>query len=412
MSAVPISILPHVPTLALSTVFVAAILGGLLLFAWLQDCSHSALLWWGPAYFCVAIGTALLALRGAVPNFLSIEIANAVIIFAAGAMWQGARAFEGKQTSFWLPCGSAAAWIVACQFSFFASDVKLRIVVCSLVLGAFLFAAADELRRGRNEPLLSRWPAIAALSVYATMMLMRIPLVHVFALPPAAEIFKSNWFGFMSLGTLLYLTTLAFLMLALTKERAELLHKRAARVDPLTGLLNRRAFLASGEVCLGRFDGTQRPASVLVFDLDQFKQINDRFGHPIGDQVLQLFGEVGPAELRKTDIIGRIGGEEFAAVLPDCDAPQAWETAERIRQAFSRAARQAGHIDATVSVGVAESSDQQDLNVLLARADRAVYRAKAAGRNCVRLALVEEDAERLPLAEQVSEPARPNLIAA
>lgn len=408
----PVSILPHVPTLALSTVFVAAILGGLLLFAWLQDRSHSALLWWGPGYLCVALGTALLGLRGTIPSFLSIEIANAVIILAAGAMWEGTRAFEGRRATFFWPGALALGWIAACQFSFFGSDVKLRIVVCSLTLATFLFAAAHELWRGRGEPLLSRWPAIVALSIYATMMLVRIPLVHVFPLPAVDDIFKSNWFGFMSLGTLLYITTLAFLMLALTKERTELLHKRAALIDPLTGLLNRRAFLASGEACLGKLDRVQRRGAVLVFDLDQFKQINDRFGHPAGDHVLRLFSQIGQAELRKTDIIGRIGGEEFAAVLPDCDAQHAWDTAERIRQAFSLAALQAKQFGATVSVGVAESASEQDLGLLLARADRAVYRAKAAGRDCVRFALADEDAERATLPVQTLEAAPTNSIAA
>ncbi|MCC7347421.1 MAG: GGDEF domain-containing protein [Variibacter sp.] len=382
----PQTFLPHVPTLALATVFVAMILGSLLLFTWLQDRSHRALLWWGPGFLLGGAGTALLALRGVAPDFLTMDIANAAVIMAAGCMWIGMRTFEGRAPRAWGPLAVALAWIIASQMSFFATDLKLRVTVASLTLSSLFLLSAFELWRGRAQPLMSRWPAIVVLCVYGSFMLGRLFIVQFVELPPAALLFQSKWFGLMSLSTLLFVTTSAFLLLALTKERTELHHRRAALTDPLTGLLNRRAFLARADGVLTDLESSRRPVSVLVFDLDHFKQINDRFGHPMGDCILQTFSEVAHREVRKNDLVGRIGGEEFAAVLPDCDQEHAAQVGERIRRAFAVRAAVVGPraVEATVSVGFATAPGGSDLPALLADADGAVYRAKAAGRNCVR----------------------------
>ena len=381
----PPSILPHVPTLGLATVLVAAILGSLLLCTWLQDRSHRALLWWGPGYVFAAIGTALFGLRGTIPDLLSFEIANAAVFLAAGCAWAGARTFERRQVSWLAVALPPASWILACQLPFFAADLKLRISVASFVLAAIFLLAAYEIWRGRAEKLVSRWPAIVVMTIYGCGLLARIPTAYLVDLPAPADLFKGVWFGMLALGALIYTITLAFILLALTKERTELVQRRAALLDPLTGLLNRRAFFAEGEPALARNGSAGKPAAALVFDLDGFKQINDRFGHPIGDEVLTRFGTVMLAELRATDFVGRIGGEEFAALLPDCDERQALAAAERIRGEFSRTPGEFGscHVNSTVSIGLATPKSGQTLSALIADADRAVYRAKAAGRNCV-----------------------------
>src|SRR5690606_1494077 len=100
------------------------------------------------------------------------------------------------------------------------------------------------------------------------------------------------------------------------KERSEKVHRAAATIDPLTEIFNRRALMDSGRRVLARIAWDKQPVAVLMFDLDHFKKINDRFGHAIGDETLKLFARTASAKLRATDIIGRLGGEEFAAVLP------------------------------------------------------------------------------------------------
>ena len=101
----------------------------------------------------------------------------------------------------------------------------------------------------------------------------------------------------------------------MAKERTEHRHKTAALIDPLTGIANRRAFLQDGETQLKRQSTNPRPIAVMLLDLDNFKSINDRFGHATGDHVLELFAEIGNRFMRRHDLFGRLGGEEFAAML-------------------------------------------------------------------------------------------------
>jgi diguanylate cyclase (GGDEF)-like protein len=131
---------------------------------------------------------------------------------------------------------------------------------------------------------------------------------------------------------------------------------------------------------------------VLLIDLDHFKLINDRFGHAIGDRVLQVFADTAKAHIRSSDLIGRLGGEEFAAVLYDAGREKAVTLAERIRWAFAEAATEVDGrpVKATVSIGVVVNQDQPfDVPDLLGQADQALYYAKERGRNRVEVATLD-----------------------
>ena len=119
----------------------------------------------------------------------------------------------------------------------------------------------------------------------------------------------------LSFEALLFTISIAFILLAMAKERTEHRHKTAALVDPLTGVANRRAFLQDGEAQLKRQATDPRPTAVMLLDLDNFKSINDRFGHAIGDRVLEIFADVASGCMRRIDLFGRLGGEEFAALV-------------------------------------------------------------------------------------------------
>lgn len=175
-------------------------------------------------------------------------------------------------------------------------------------------------------------------------------------------------------------------------ERLNLQLARIAATDALTQLGNRRSF----DDALQRVHALSlrhgRPYGVLMADLDHFKSINDRFGHPAGDEILKLFAVVVSSGLRLSDLSGRIGGEEFAALLP-CSLEEGVLVAERMRRAFqnSNIVCDEGAVDTTVSIGVAGGPAGTELEVLLAAADTALYQAKRTGRNKV------EAAEELPL---------------
>jgi len=157
--------------------------------------------------------------------------------------------------------------------------------------------------------------------------------------------------------------------------------------DPLTQLLNRRASMDFLLAELGRAERDQKPLTVMMVDIDHFKSVNDRFGHPAGDGVLcEVSGRLR-ASIRAYDSVGRSGGEEFLVVAPGCDAEPGLRQAERLREVVCSQPILVNGIslNITVSVGVATSlkPKAQDLEALLAAADKALYRAKEKGRNCV-----------------------------
>jgi diguanylate cyclase (GGDEF)-like protein len=159
-----------------------------------------------------------------------------------------------------------------------------------------------------------------------------------------------------------------------------------ARIDTLTGIPNRRHFLELAEIEWNRFARYERPLSVMMIDIDRFKSINDAYGHQTGDQVLLAVAQTLTEVRRHSDAVGRIGGEEFAILLPETTLAQAKMAAERLVRAVAQQEFKIGDevIQTTVSIGVAEAWDTAaDFAALMNQADQALYRAKKAGRNRV-----------------------------
>ncbi|HET7489550.1 MAG TPA: GGDEF domain-containing protein [Acidimicrobiales bacterium] len=173
-----------------------------------------------------------------------------------------------------------------------------------------------------------------------------------------------------------------------TAENTRLLAqlRQLAEVDGLTATLNRRSLFETGEPLVARAAHAGRPLTVLMIDLDHFKAVNDTFGHAAGDEVLAEVARRMRLELRDADVVGRYGGDELAAVLPDCTAGEGLEVAERIRASVAAApvTTADGWVSVSLSIGVAEATGQADLTAVLARADAALYQAKAAGRGCTK----------------------------
>jgi diguanylate cyclase (GGDEF)-like protein len=197
----------------------------------------------------------------------------------------------------------------------------------------------------------------------------------------------SIWVTAFAIELVLYAVGTVFIIFMLVSERTVSLHKTAASIDPLTGMFNRRGFTEATARMIEREAEAGRPVTVMIFDIDHFKSINDRFGHPAGDEVLKLFAAVVTNTLRMTDLSGRIGGEEFAALLP-CSMEEAMVAAERVREAFASSgiAADGVAVETTVSIGVAGGPALTELDVLLAAADTALYQAKRGGRNRVQAA--------------------------
>jgi len=173
--------------------------------------------------------------------------------------------------------------------------------------------------------------------------------------------------------------------IAIENRNAHKKLERQAYFDYLTGLANRHHFIHLAETELSRFHRYQSELSLFMFDIDDFKQINDAHGHNIGDRVLQQVGATCGEILRDIDIVGRIGGEEFAVLLPHADKEHATKVAERLRSAIAEAAvaaRNGVMINVTASFGLVMADEQRcSIDELLIHADRALYKAKALGKN-------------------------------
>jgi diguanylate cyclase (GGDEF)-like protein len=380
-------------TLFLVTIYVEAILGLLLLFAWVQNTSITAVAWWGFADLLRAASIALFGMYGMVPDLISIDLANALLFTAFALTWTGARVFDHRRPQPILLFGGAALWLVASRMHSIAASFDLRVLLSSGIITAYTWATAYEFWRGRNEPLVSRWPAIFMLFAHGALYLLRTPLGAMLQDTPSHDhMFQSVWLTVLSFEALLFTISIAFILLAMAKERTEYRHRTAALIDPLTGISNRRAFLADSEMRLKRQATDPRPLAVMLLDLDNFKSINDRFGHAIGDRVLQVFAEAAGNCLHRNDLFGRLGGEEFGALLVDAPRDRALAMAEEIRRSFAAASREVDGrpVVGTVSIGIVISYDAMlDVAALLAQADHALYRAKDNGRNRVELASIE-----------------------
>ncbi len=277
---------------------------------------------------------------GTVPDIISIDLANTLLFTSFAITWTGARVFDGRPVEPVYMVTGAVLWLLICRLPVLADAVNMRALIASGIITSYTWLTAYEFWRGRELSLVSRWPAIFMLFAHGALFLLRTPLVTLLPWSPADTILGSVWLTVLSFEALLFTISVAFILLAMAKERTELRHRNAAMLDPLTGLANRRAFLADAGELAKRHSADPKPTAVLLIDLDHFKSINDRFGHAFGDRVLETFTQAARQSVRAPDLLGRLGGEEFAAVLYDTTREKAAAAAERIRLTFAQAAKQ------------------------------------------------------------------------
>lgn len=371
-----------VTTLLIVTFALTFLVGLLFLLSWRQSRDMPALLVWGIAHLAGSVASVGLALRGQVPDAVSIGLADTVMIAAYGLIWSGIRMFEGRPFRPVATFTGAALWAVLCLVPAFYDSIVARIIVASAIAVAYTGHGAVMFWRGGHEPLASRRPAALLLAAYAACYVVRIPTT---LLMPPTEVrnpLASSWVTVLCLASMLFTLVVAFLFTALAKERAEHRQRVAASTDPLTGVANRRAFFDRAETLAA----SGRPLTLVLFDLDHFKAINDRFGHAIGDTVLVGFCEVACTLLPPGSLFGRLGGEEFGCLLVAREPDAVVAQVECVRQAFS-AIRVADLPDLRLgaSAGVACGTGAR-FDVLMRRADAALYAAKRGGRDRVAVA--------------------------
>ncbi|MEA2865479.1 MAG: hypothetical protein QOE39_194 [Bradyrhizobium sp.] len=378
-----------ISTLYLVATMVAAMLGAMLLFFGKQE-TIPALKWWGTAYLLGAASVALWTLASNTLGAMLSLALNAVGFVACGMVWNASRVFHGRKPNLPGLVLGAIAWTAAVM-TVAPEASAMRMTIGAGIVAIYAALTATELWSERRRTMQKRWPTIVVPVMHGFVLMLPILLGDL--LHPHDDAFGSSiWVTVFAVELVLYAVGTVFVIFMLVSERTVTAHRTAASIDPLTGMFNRRGFAEATSRVIEREANAGRPVTVMIFDIDHFKSINDRFGHPAGDEILKLFAAVVVNTLRITDLSGRVGGEEFAALLP-CSLEEGVVAADRVREAFesSGIVVEEGPVDTTVSIGVAGGPAGTELEVLLAAADTALYQAKRGGRNRV------EAAEELPL---------------
>ena len=380
-----------IPTLFLVSTFVTSLLGIFLLVLWIQDRSARALGYWAAAYL---IGGAAVALWLVMPEQLPesrFDVASALLFLCCGLIWSGARTFHGRRTMPMAAATGSFVWLIASQIPEIIESESARVIVSSIIIATYAVLTAGELQRERRKPK-SKARLFVIPVLHGVIFLSPILTTTLFAGEPMQHV---GWFPLFTLLMLLYVVGTAFIVMVMTKEHSVQLHKTAAMTDPMTGLFNRRGFAEAAENLIAAQRKCRQPVTVMMFDLDHFKSINDRFGHDVGDDALKTFAETASSSMRTNDVIARLGGEEFAAILPG-GGETALIVGERVRAAFqAKGIEISGHIlNATVSIGAIKApADIANVAAMLTRADEALYAAKKLGRNrvCTEKDIVEQE---------------------
>jgi diguanylate cyclase (GGDEF)-like protein len=345
-----------------------------------------ALTTWTIAKQCQAVAWLILFLRGSgiVPDAVSIPLGYSILFVGialdAGAMWEAADRPFGRRTMLML-LGPAIAIYIGC---YLVDEPAVRVLVGSLMLcGLYLASAAAMSQRWRSASMLRRF-LVVTISLLALVVAARGVLMV--AMPDGWGWMSNNLSLLLSSGALFLLMMLgSFGYLLLSREQLQAELARVAVVDMLTDVPNRRGFFnaLTPWMSLARRPGT--PTSLIVFDLDHFKRVNDSYGHPVGDSVMRSIVDVCKKQLRDSDQLGRLGGAEYAVLLPRTNLAEAAMVAERIRSALADTPVKSERavITVTASLGVTVIRPDDSTVSLFKRADEALQTAKMAGRNKV-----------------------------
>ncbi|MGB7937876.1 MAG: GGDEF domain-containing protein [Pseudolabrys sp.] len=360
------------PTLSLVAVCIAGLLGVFLIIDWMQQRNVRALAWWGSAYL---IGASAMALASMPTPLIESPpvVPGALTFLACGMIWNGVRLFQGRRILTTATFIGAALWLGIGQIPGALENGHGQILG-ALIVPVYTFFIAFELWRERHRTRYSRAAAIVVPCVHAGIFL--VPLAMRAFLPSD---YNAAWLTVFTLETIIYAVGTAFIVMLMVKDHHVHVYRTAACTDHLTGLLSRRAFFENAHTLCAAQARRKEPVAMLMFDLDHFKSINDRFGHAVGDEVLRVFGQVVRASTRADDIIGRFGGEEFIAIVPG-GVESASKIAERVLQDSRRRAQLSRRCYEPVTA----------IDALISRTDAALYRAKHGGRN--RLHIADEEA--------------------
>lgn len=351
---------------------------------------------WAAGLLINALGHLLIVMRGQIPDALSIVGGNTLLTCVLVMMIAAIYRFQGRPQPWAV---MAATPLLALGGAIvFVDNYPARVAVVGLVIGLqAVWAVVAALQRRHSTVGRGQWLLVAGLGTEAVVLGCRA-LLAFSSSEAAANILQSS-----VLQTLTFMSTFAVVLVSsmgfvfMSRDRADENNRVMAALDPLTGVANRRSLIAALDRDVARAMRTREAIALMMVDIDHFKDVNDQYGHPAGDQVLCHVVQVLRQRVRAQDLVGRYGGEEFMVVLPDTGLAGAEQLARELCKAVE-VSRCRVHgiegldstgISVTVSIGVfsgrLDSGDSWDM--LIAAADRALYQAKENGRNRVEVAI-------------------------
>lgn len=390
--------MPFLFTIEPQTVFLVATLmillnGGVLglMHGTLAPDVQPSALSWRVATLLQACGCILQAVQAQLPPGFVLPLANACILLGMTGYLRALRQFYGLPDRWSILWPALVGTLGVFWFAAVQPNLGVRIVFASLALAFVMFACVHTLQRyGERQPMTSQRVQSVIFLVIALLMVVR-GMQTLFIPPSEASLLQTGnsvrALSLVIMTTLPVIGTTAFLLMC--SERIHRQWQHAASTDYLTGLANRRTVAQAGAHAFdyARRDG--KDFSVAVLDIDHFKRINDRFGHDVGDLALKHLAELLLIACRGRDLPGRLGGEEFILLWHEADAALAQQMAQRLREALHSEPLRAGEISVgmTVSIGISVLDDSHTgFEEMLLQADRALYAAKAAGRDRVMMA--------------------------
>jgi diguanylate cyclase (GGDEF)-like protein len=359
---------------------IISVFGCAFLAAWIYDRQRPHLGFLAAACALFAFGASSQIIYWPRETGMNAMVSGALYTSAVIAAVEGVMARSNRAFGIWIDLAILAAFSLALWYFFYIDrSLIARIYVQNFGYGLLLCAAAlrlSKLRSGRLVDQILFW----ALLLFGVQFFPRT-VFTVGTSPPTGELAfaDSVFWQTLQLSLAVLGSTLAMAILAASVSDLMDDLRRERDLDHLTGLLNRRGFEAEIATTMRRAPDR---ASLILCDVDHFKSINDTFGHAVGDLVLKQIAAILRTTARKGDRVGRLGGEEFAVFLPEASSSDAYECAERLRQAIANG-RFPGldQRSATASFGVATMLEAGNWSNLYEMADRRLYRAKAAGRN-------------------------------
>lgn len=379
-------------TIGVVLLIVTFVLSLVMIFIWRTNKTYVGFKHWTFANIMLSAGFLFLSLRGVVPDFYSVLLGNLLCLGSVLLSFEGSRKFLGLDERRRFSLTILILQTLSLVYFIYVNDsLNGRIVTSSAFLAMVSgYAAVSFLRNNSQITSVHKFAAVVN-ALFSLIVVTRLSYTYFFA--HIEQFYTPDWAqSLFHLAFLVFAIVWTFVYMILNNERlrddlqtAQRELEKIAATDFLTGINNNRHFYEIGENEIQRAKRFLYPVSVIMFDLDLFKQVNDTYGHATGDIVLVKVIETCRKKLRAIDVFGRLGGEEFAILLPHTDLEGGKTAAEHLRAAIEQteieiAPQKTVKITASFGITQLKTSDMK-IQIVLNRADTALYEAKRAGRN-------------------------------